>query len=357
MRRFASSIPRSLTRALTSISIAACTPHAASVQPSTPAPPAPTSARAWTTTLDRDHPLVGRIWSVRDGRFVDERAMLAELRGYVLLGEKHDNPDHHALQADILRALVDAGAKPVVAFEMFDVDRQAVIDQARAAAKRDPAAIAEASDWERSGWPPWSQYAPIVKIALDADLPLVAGGLSASTMRALMKPSAADSPLDEGASLSPEQRASLVEELRASHCGHLPESMLPVMVRMQRARDAAMAKALSARVDRDHPTGVLIAGTGHTRTDRGVPLDLRERDPSRPVRSVAFVEVAHGEEDPSAYASRWNTTTLPFDFVWFTPRASDDDPCAAFDRGGRRSLGGTDDAPHDHDAVRQLGIS
>lgn len=313
---------------------AACAPRAASEKPPTPTALPPPSARAWTTTLDRDHPLVGRIWSVREARFVDERTMLTTLRGYVLLGEKHDNPDHHTLQAEVLRALVDAEARPAVAFEMFDVDRQTAIDQARATAKRDLTAIAEASDWERSGWPPWSQYAPIVKVALDADLPLVAGGLSGAKMRALMKPSdGAEPPLDEGASLSPELRASLVEELRASHCGHLPESMIPMMVRMQRARDAAMAKALSARVDRDHPTGVLIAGTGHTRTDRGVPLDLHQHDRDRPVWSVAFAEVAHDEENPTAYASHWNTTTLPFDFVWFTPRASDDDPCAAFDRG------------------------
>ena len=31
--------------------------------------------------------------------------------------------------------------------------------------------------------------------------------------------------------------------------------------------------------------------------------------------------------DPTSYAARWNTKALPFDFVWFTPRANDDDPC------------------------------
>ena len=290
------------------------------------APPA--SAHVWTATLDRDHPLVGRIWSVREGRFVDERSMLGALQGYVLLGEKHDNPDHHALQARVLRAQVDAGAKPVVAFEMLDIEKQPAVEAARRTS-RDASAIAQAVDWERSGWPDFRYYAPIVQIALDADLPIVAAGLSAAKMRALMKPADGASPaLDEGAPLTPEQRASLTEELRASHCGHLPETMLPVMIRMQRARDAAMARALVANVDEGHPGGVLIAGTGHTRTDRGTPLDLRARDPGRVVSSLAFVEVERGKDEPGAYASRWNTTSLPFDFVWFTPRATDEDPCA-----------------------------
>ena len=273
---------------------------------------------------------------MRDGRFVDEREMLGALAGgaYVLLGEKHDNPDHHALQARVLKALVDAGAKPAVAFEMFDVEDQAAIDAARRASPHDASRIASAVDWERSGWPSWSFYAPIVQIALDGNLPIVAAGLSAAKMRAMMKPPAdgAPSDLDEGVALTPDQRASLSDELRASHCGHLPEAMLPVMIRMQRARDVAMAKALAANVDDVHRHGVLIAGTGHTRSDRGAALDLKARDPKRPVSSVAFVEVERGKDEPAAYASRWNTTSLPFDFVWFTPRATDEDPCAAFAR-------------------------
>ena len=327
-----------------SLAVTACgrparTPDAEASR-SAPAPRA--SARAWVTMLDRDHPLVGRIWSVRERRFVDERDMIGALHAgpdggralgvYVLLGEKHDNPDHHALQAEVLRALVERGAKPVVAFEMFDVEKQAAIDEARRTSPRDATALARAVDWEHSGWPAWSHYAPIAQVALDADLPIIAGGLSATKMRAMMRPPAegAGPVLDEGVPLTPDQRASLTEELRASHCGHLPEAMLPVMIKMQRARDAAMANALVTGVDRAHPSGVLIAGTGHTRTDRGVPLDLRARDPGRPVWSIAFVEVERGKDDADAYAPRWNTTKLPFDFVWFTPRATDEDPCAAF---------------------------
>ena len=251
-----------------------------------------------------------------------------------LLGEKHDNADHHALQARVLRSMIDAGRKPVVAFEMFDVDDQAAIDTSRREHPRDAAALSRAVSWEKSGWPPWTTYAPIAQLALDLGLPIVATGLPRSRMRALMKPEAdagSAEPIDEGTPLDAAQETSLREELRESHCGHLPDARIGAMIRFQRARDASMASALIAAMGAAHADdGVLIAGTGHTRRDRGAGHDLAVRDPKHAVTSIAFAEVEADKRDPQVYASRWNTQALPFDFVWFTPRANDDDPCAAF---------------------------
>ena len=318
-----------------------------------PAPGAPAAtvelaaarpAVAWSTRLDVGHPLVGRIWSVRAARFVDEAQVLGGLRGNVLLGEKHDNPDHHALQARVLGALVAAGRTPVVAFEMFDVDDQAAIEVARREHPRDAAALARAVHWETSGWPPWGDYAPIAQVALDASLPIVATGLPRSRMRTLMMPAgavaAADGggaePIDEGTPLDAAQESSLREELKESHCGHLPDARVGAMIRFQRARDASMATTLIAAERAAHAQdGVLIAGTGHTRRDRGAGRDLAVGDPSRAVTSIAFAEVEAGRNEPQAYAVRWNVAALPFDFVWFTPRANDDDPCAGFTHGAQ----------------------
>ena len=46
----------------------------------------------WTHDVRADHPLVGALWSVREGRFTDEatvREAASSVR-FVLLGEKHD---------------------------------------------------------------------------------------------------------------------------------------------------------------------------------------------------------------------------------------------------------------------------
>jgi uncharacterized iron-regulated protein len=109
---------------------------------------------------------------------------------------------------------------------------------------------------------------------------------------------------------------SLKSELAAAHCGHLPESMIEPMMLAQRAKDHMMATRM---VEAGQPGGaVLIAGGGHVRTDRGVPMVLREVAKAAIVKSVAFEE-RDGEE---------GTVEQPYDFVWWTARKEREDPCA-----------------------------
>ena len=44
----------------------------------------------------------------------------------------------------------------------------------------------------------------------------------------------------------------------------------------------------------------------------------------------AFLEVKEGLTAPAAYAEHWDAASLPFDYVWFTPRIDDVDPCEKF---------------------------
>jgi heme-binding uptake protein ChaN (Tiki superfamily) len=104
--------------------------------------------------------------------------------------------------------------------------------------------------------------------------------------------------------------------------------MIERMALVQRARDARMARSL---VEADRGDGaVLIAGAGHVRTDRGVPLQLRTLRPGLPVASVAFQEVADDSTEPGAYADTSARARLPFDYVWFTARVDAVDPCERF---------------------------
>ena len=62
---------------------------------------------AWTTTLSAEHPLAGRIWSSDASAFVPVASLVQALSAADLayLGEKHDNADHHRLQAWLLDQL------------------------------------------------------------------------------------------------------------------------------------------------------------------------------------------------------------------------------------------------------------
>ena len=75
---------------------------------------ASTSDRVWESEYRTEHPLVGKIWGIREEAYVTVDALESALidSTYVLLGEKHDNPDHHTIQADLIRAMAVAGRNP-----------------------------------------------------------------------------------------------------------------------------------------------------------------------------------------------------------------------------------------------------
>jgi uncharacterized iron-regulated protein len=191
--------------------------------------------------------------------------------------------------------------------------------------------------WEKRGWPAFEIYAPIFTVAHDASLPIYGGDFPSASIKLLFHgTSAIDAAIRDdlgvAAPLAPDLDASLRKELVASHCGMLAgheAEALPPMSLAQRLRDGAMAKTIATRARKDG--AVLVAGFGHVRLDRGVPLVLREKwkvDPSAMV-SIAFVEVERGVIDPRAYSAGFFTDVLPFDYVWFTPRVDEEDPCAA----------------------------
>jgi uncharacterized iron-regulated protein len=289
----------------------------------------------WQSPLGRSHPLAGRVWDVAAGRFVEPRDLLERLaaRRFVLLGERHDNPDHHALQERVVRALIAAGRRPAIGFEMLSTDDAPALARYLAQSPKSAAGLGDAVGWQRSGWPPWRLYAPIAQAALDAGLPLVAANLSRPATDAVRKHGltglgpalAGELALTEP---SPATRAAIAREIQESHCGQAPERLLDRMVDVQWARDARLAASLARAGQRDG--AVLIAGAGHVRRDHGVPVHLARQAPGASVASVAFIEVDAGVTAPAAYAARFGDGTLPLDYAWFTARVDDVDPCEKY---------------------------
>jgi len=293
----------------------------------------------WTSSYYRDHSLAGKIWQPRAGRFVARGLLIGELAKsrFVLLGEKHDNPDHHRLQALIVRDLVGKGQKWAVAFEMLDEGQKAGIVRHHATHPKDAGPLGDAVGWSKTGWPEWANYRPIAQMALDMGAPIVPASLQRVTLRRIAREgiailgSARISRLGldrlPGAGILANIRRELVE----THCGLLPETMIEPMVKVAVAKDAVMARALLDAAGQGAGNGaVLIAGAGHVRTDRGVPWHIRRLAPSESVQSVAFIEVEKDRNDRAGYATIFDADRLPFDFVWFTPRVDLDDPCSKF---------------------------
>ena len=297
----------------------------------------PIAGRPWVSTERQDHPLVGKVWEPRAGRFVDEATLDAAVvaADFAFLGEVHDNPDHHLLQARLLHAILASGRRPAVGFEMLEIDQQKAVDASLAAAPKDPDALGKAVAWDETGWPEFRWYRPIFAAALDAGLPIVATNLSRAQLREVHKKGRDALPEGVKTRLAREEPVpeatlkALRGEMAQSHCGALPESMVDPLVLAQRARNAVMAERLEAAAgDRG---GVLITGSGHVRNDRGVPAFVARALPGARRVSVAFMEVLSGVTDPAAYKeNEEDVGPEPFDFVVFTPGAKREDPCVAF---------------------------
>jgi uncharacterized iron-regulated protein len=292
----------------------------------------------WRSPLARDHPLVGVIWDVAAHRPIARGALVERLAAseIVFLGDKHDNADHHRLQAEMVAALAARGRRPAVALEPIAIDRRAAL----AAVLADPAPTAErviaAVAREEQGWD-WELYAPILDAALRARLPLVAADLDPADLRTMRNDGVAgldpatiarlglDRPL-----LGADARAVVAAEIRRDHCGHAPEKMLERMVDMQQARDAQLGRALVDAIAAGADGAVLVAGVGHVRRDLAVPPHIARWAPDARVTSVAFAEVTPGRTDAGAMLRDEFGAQVPFDYVWFTPRVDLKDPCEEF---------------------------
>jgi uncharacterized iron-regulated protein len=294
------------------------------------------SVTSWKSALGRNHPLTGRIWEVSSGRFVDRQSLVIRLAraDFLLLGERHDNPDHHRLQAEVLHSLIAAGRRPAVGFEMFGLDDATAIADHLAAAPNDAAGLGRAVNWNQRGWPDWAMYQVIAEVALEAKLRIVPTNLPLGSARMMRSAGLAaiepretrdlgvDPPLSESMS------ARLAADIRASHCGYASEASVKAMVTVQRARDAQMAQSLIAAGDPDG--AVLVAGAGHVRSDYGIPIYLTANAAGKRVISIAFLEVDNQKPEPNNYALPYANSRLPFDYVWFTPRVDDENPCEKF---------------------------
>ena len=275
------------------------------------------------------HPLVGQIYRVADGRVVSEANLLdaAAAADFVLIGESHGNRDHHRLQARIVSALQRDARRPrALAFEMISADRQLDVVEHLAAHPGDAAGLGAAVEWAARGWPDWALYEPIARAALANGAQIVAADLNEEQRRTVFDQGAQAlrttfvqrTGLDRNfpATLTSDLR----DELRHAHCGQAPPEVLGGMYQVQRARDAMLADRLAAASGR--AGGILIAGNGHVRTDRGVPWYLGRLKPAARTLSIGLVEV-HDD-------LRRAPPDLPYDYVWFTPRVdAGQDPCAA----------------------------
>lgn len=228
----------------------------------------------------------------------------------VVLGEVHDNAEHHINQA---RAMFSLTPRAVVWEQLSAEAATRVPDDLG-----DSAAVARLLGWADSGWPDFSMYYPIFVAARDAQ------HYGAEVPRVLARRSVTEGALavmPGGPGLArvlpdAEQAAREAEQM-AAHCNAMPADLLPGMVQAQRLRDAYLARAVLRALEEVGPPVAVITGSGHARKDWGLPAVLAQAAPGVSVLSVGQMEGAAPAD-------------APFDLWVVTEPVERDDPCAAF---------------------------
>jgi len=280
--------------------------------------------------IQNNNSLNGKIYQPAQNRFVDTEAFFKQLQSSdtVLVGETHDNPEHHQRQIDIIKRYLAKGETGLVALEMVtDTQMESILkDQ-----PNDADSLIKVLTRETNGWEYEKYYKDVFQSLYDSGYMMTAANLNRNIMIGIV--TQGDSAIPENiraivshVSLDEEKTTSLQKEIESSHCGMLLGQHAAGMIMGQRVRDAYMAKALvDAKTKADKV--LLLAGSGHVRSDRGVPLYVNFLTPQPKMLSIALVELVADHDDPKDYANRWGAKELPFDYVWFTDAVQRPDPC------------------------------
>ena len=280
------------------------------------APLASSPSSAPSAQLELDHPLTGQIWDQRNQRFISESTLVQSLQSvpFVLLGESHVNPIHHRLQARLVSQLADQ--QTTVAFEMLD--QPYGLDDVTETAE-----ISKITHWSESGWPDFSIYEPIFAATLQAKAHIASANPPKAKVRETMQKGTISVTDQERVALRlerdlpQEQRQAMHDLIVEVHCGHAT-GMEAGMVSAQILKNAWMARSLRTS---GKARGILIAGSGHTRRDRGVPFYLDDN-----VLTVDFVEAHRDRQSATQYRGKSDSS----DYLWFTARMDYRDPCDYF---------------------------
>jgi len=227
-------------------------------------------------------------WSVPGGGRIAApdivaRAATAQV---LLLGESHDNADHHRWELHTVAALAALQPKLVLGFEMFPRRVQSALDR-WVAGELSEEAFLDASDWSGVWGYDAAFYLPLFHFARLNRIPMVALNVERDLVRAVGANGLAAVPPEkrEGVSAPAAAGEAYVERLFASYAQH-PDKQEPApartdtafrnFVEAQLVWDRAMAQMLAEAAARNPDALVVgVMGSQHIAHGDGVPRQLQ----------------------------------------------------------------------------------
>jgi uncharacterized iron-regulated protein len=214
-------------------------------------------------------------------------ALIAEAaKGYrfVFVGESHDNPHHHKMQADIIQALAEAGRDVVVGFEMFTRPVQKALNPWTLGMYTKEEFIKEA-DWKGQWGFPFEIYEPIFEVTKKYRMPMVALNVPRDWVRAVGRGGYDGLTAEQKAQLPKDfylgnkEHRQLIESMMGGHpmTGTQGENMYKAQTLWDEGMADTALKYLDSRTVGPDTVFVIVAGSGHGMYGQGINYRIKRR--------------------------------------------------------------------------------
>ncbi|AFY60232.1 ChaN family lipoprotein [Synechococcus sp. PCC 6312] len=230
-------------------------------------------------------PVIETIKGSRDPNFQQWVKQLSQAQ-VIYLGETHNRPTDHQAQMEIIQALLPKKRGIALGLEMFQRPFQGVLDRYLAGQLTEVQLQEESEYAQRWGFP-WSFYAPVLRLAKEHQLPLLALNTPTEITRQVARNgleslTATDftyiPPLEEIDLTNQAYRERLGEIFQAHHQGQSNSQDFEKFFQAQVLWDETMATVIANYV-KQHPqkTLVVLVGQGHLLYGDGIPQRVQRR--------------------------------------------------------------------------------
>lgn len=211
--------------------------------------------------------------SVADQRAVSMMIADLEQAKVIFIGEFHDQRDHHRLQLEVIKALQRSGTPLAIGLEMFDLEKQPVLDEwVRGTMSLQDFVERYSRSWSIN----WAEYDAIMLFARNNGIPLVALDTPPDLVKtvtykgsgALTTDSLIRLPAGVSTAMLPSYRKFMSQAFRTHE---IPDFMFDNFCAAQGLRNSTMARRIVGYLAVNPARKmVVIAGVGHAMR-RAVP--------------------------------------------------------------------------------------
>ncbi|MCF6239887.1 MAG: ChaN family lipoprotein [Bacteroidales bacterium] len=299
----------------------------------------------------RQDPLIGKIIDAHTQKSIDFKQLIQGIKNsdIIYLSEKHDNPDQHAFQNKVIKALLDDQLKPTIGFEFFAMestpDLLNFIDSANVVhSKKAEETIAKdlrkKLGWDSQSDKMWAYYFELLSLAREKKL-LTAGIDLPKTLKKRITRKGLNglSPLEKEQLFSTHLKDNAYKDymsdiFKVVNCGMGQGKMQSKLYDTWVARNDRMALSITQLNKHKKGPVVIILGGGHTEYGLGVMDRVKAIDPDIKQVNIGLKEIYVHPAKLADYLDpltlEGHEKTLPADYLYFSQRVSYDDSCEKF---------------------------